>query len=132
MNNLPLPELSINGQESSPVTWQDAEQAIATYLLTHQYAEIWLRVGNTLALAMFVNGTSAWLMFLLNQDEECYHTSNPEFEGDAASTIDYYLSNGQHDIYPAAWAIGTDAAMLGMKHFFGTGRRSSGLSWVRD
>src|SRR5205823_1847555 len=69
------------------------------------YEEVWLRSPNGQSLCALVNGDRGWLMFLREDGDSGFSSRNPDYNGPPDAQIEYELNNGQHDFYPASWAL---------------------------
>jgi hypothetical protein len=70
-----------------------------------QYREIYEEAEGGSSLFALVNGDRGWLMFLRQSGDAGFSSRNPHYVGSPNATIDYVLSNGQRDEYPASWAV---------------------------
>lgn len=97
----------------------------------HPCSELWLATqeGGPF-LSMLVNGPSAWLMYQSGQDDPGCHTVNPAYRGPACLYLDFQLSNGQLDMYPATWTLPLEEAFAACTFFVLTqGKRSPAPCW---
>ncbi len=76
-----------------------------TTMADRPHQEIWLEAPDGQVLAALVNGERGWLMYLRHPGDTGFSSRNPHYAGPAAATVEYILSNGQRDTYPAAWAL---------------------------
>src|SRR5262245_27105727 len=70
-----------------------------------QYQEIWAKTPDGQAMCALVNGDRGWLMYLRRTGDAGFSSRSPNFTGPRDAVIEYVLSNGQRDQYPASWAI---------------------------
>jgi len=70
-----------------------------------QYLELWASAPAGESLCGLINGQVGWLMYLRESGDAGFSSRNQDYTGPAERVIDYYLDNGQHDRYPAAWAL---------------------------
>jgi hypothetical protein len=61
-----------------------------------------------------------------------FSSRNPRYEGPANAVIDYWLSNGQRDEYPASWAYSTNEVFSAMEWFAATKEVPGSLVWFND
>ena len=95
-----------------------------------QFLEIWLQGGERWpAICALVNNETAWLMFMRHEGDAGFSTTNPNYAGPKDAAIEYYLSNGQRDEYPASWNITTAEARRALKYFFEHRAMAPWLSW---
>jgi hypothetical protein len=83
-------------------------------------------------LHVLVNGEAAWLMFLRHEGDAGFSTRNPDCAGSEKDVIEFYLSNGQRDEYPASWNITTIEALRALEYFFTDSKRAPWLAWHED
>ena len=57
------------------------------------------------SMTALTNGEFGWLMYLREDGDAGFSSRNPDYRGEAAETMDFYLSNGQLDEYPLAWVL---------------------------
>ena len=69
------------------------------------FEELWVESPDGPSLSAFINGDRGWLMYLREPGDSGFHSRNPDYDGPADAQIEYRLSNGQHDLYPASWAL---------------------------
>jgi len=102
-------------------------------------------------ICALINEQHAWLMFLPEEGAAGFSTRNPShaanadaseegddeellgmFEDDDEETIEYLLSNGQVDEYPAAWDVGKVEALKALEYFFANQGMAPWLVWNED
>lgn len=94
--------------------------------------ELWYTGPNGQRLCALINGEVGWLMYLREPGDAGFSSRNPSYTGPADATIDYVLSNGQVDSYPASWAYPIDIVMQAIDHFRSEGLPASFISWHND
>ena len=120
----------LNAQELSLPTARDLRQCLEQ-VRQRQFSEVWLIAGvDGPSLTMLINGASAWLMYLQNQDDVGFHSLNPSYRGPAELRMEFQLSNGQMDEYPVAWTLALEDAFEACEYFVTTqGGRSPAITW---
>ena len=63
------------------------------------------------SLSALINGDFGWLMYQRGGDDPGFSSRNPNYAGEPDATIEYFLSNGQRDEYPASWALPTSEVL---------------------
>jgi len=122
-------ELNING-ESYEVASLGGLRYHLPKISERQFCEVWLYAESGWpAICALVNGSSAWLMFLREEGDSGFSTRNPNYAGPADAAIEYFLSNGQRDEYPAEWDITTPEALRALEHFLETQEMAPYLHW---
>jgi len=96
------------------------------------YAEVWVDHDPYPSLCVLVNGDSAWLMCLRYDGDAGFSSRNPAYDGDGDATIEYYLSNGQRDVYPAVWTYPTERALAAVEAFARDRRVPDWIDWFND
>lgn len=71
-------------------------------------------------------------MYLRENGDAGFSTRNPSYSGSPDALIDYYLDNGQHDQYPAAWALPVAEVQRAIEHFIIHSEPPSWLTWHND
>jgi hypothetical protein len=120
----------LNAQELSMPTARDLRQCLEQ-VRQRQFSEVWLIAGDDgPSLTMLINGASAWLMNLQNQDDVGFNSLNPSYHGPAELRMEFQLSNGQMDEYPVAWTLALEDAFDACEYFVTTqGGRSPAITW---
>jgi len=129
----PHAELTINGSVFDIRNLEDLEPVLSS-IGGSQFYEVWLSTpeGGP-SLCALINRESAWLMYLRHSEgDPGFSTRNPHYAGPPEAMIEFHLSNGQVDHYPAAWNITTEEALRAFKHFFNTLDRAPWLEWHHD
>lgn len=98
-----------------------------------QFSEVWMqRLSSWPAICALVNCESAWLMFLRFEGDSGLSTRNPKYSGANNAVIEYYLSNGQRDEYPASWNITTTEALRALEYFLTEEKMAPWLQWHEE
>jgi hypothetical protein len=98
-----------------------------------KFSEIWLQhTEGWPAISALINGDAAWLMFLRFEGDAGFSTRNPNYAGPPKAKIEYYLSNGQRDEYPASWNISTAEALRALEYFFEQEAMAPWLQWHEE
>lgn len=96
------------------------------------FLEIWIHHDPFPALCALVNGEHGWLMCLRYEGDAGFSSRNPRYAGPPDARIEYELSNGQRDTYPAAWAY-SRADVFGVLEYFARHRRvPDTIEWFND
>lgn len=92
-----------------------------------EHFEVWLNVKDGPALCMLRHADAALLMYLRHEgDSGCMSIGNPEAHG----TIQFGLSNGQVDEYPAARCLDIEDCYKALAYFFvNEGLRPDSIKW---
>jgi hypothetical protein len=96
------------------------------------FREIWENEPDGRALCALINGDLGWLMYLREEGDSGFSSRNPDYAGDEDATIEYRLSNGQVDEYPASWALPVAVVERALAHFRETGERAPFVTWHAD
>lgn len=98
-----------------------------------QFAEIWMQhAADSPSISALINGEAAWLMYLRFEGDAGFSTRNPNYAGPPKAKIEYYLSNGQRDEYPASWNITTNEAMRALEYYFLKEDKAPWLEWHEE
>jgi hypothetical protein len=98
-----------------------------------QFTEVWMQQRDSWpSICALINGEAAWLMFLRFEGDSGLSTRNPDYSGPPKAVIEYYLSNGQRDEYPASWNITTSEALRALEYFFGNEKMAPWLRWHEE
>jgi hypothetical protein len=97
-----------------------------------EYAEVWVEHDMFPSVCALIHGDRAWLMYLRYDGDAGFSSRNPAYEGSSDATIDYYLSNGQRDVYPAAWAYPTPQVLEAVSVFAKDRRMPESIVWFND
>ena len=126
-------ELTINGSAFEVRNLEDLKKVLSR-AAEGQFSEVWLcKPQGGPSLCALINGESAWLMYLRHSEgDPGFSTRNPNYAGLREAMIEFRLSNGQVDHYPAAWNITTQEALRALNHFFATLDRAPWLEWHDD
>jgi len=125
-------ELKINKVQYE-VSELDELQVRLPQIRRTQFSEVWLQhTDGWPALCALINGESAWLMFLRYEGDAGFSTRDPKYSGPPKAKIEYYLSNGQRDEYPASWNITTTEALRALEHFLEEETMAPWLTWQDD
>jgi Immunity protein Imm1 len=125
-------ELQIN-KVHYEVTELNELQVHLIHVCRRQFAEIWMQhAPESPTISALINGEAAWLMYLRFEGDAGFSTRNPNYSGPPKAKIEYYLSNGQRDEYPASWNITTNEAMRALEYFFLKEEMAPWLEWHEE
>jgi hypothetical protein len=96
------------------------------------FREVWEKKPDGRALCALNNGDVGWLMYLQEPGDTGWSSRNPAYDGPADAELEYYLSNGQRDVYPASWALPIAVVERALEHFRQTGERAPFVEWHSD
>jgi hypothetical protein len=96
------------------------------------FAEIWVMHGRFPALCALLNGDRGWLTCLRAEGDAGFSARNPGYSGSPTAEIEFMLSNGQVDRYPAARTYPRAEVLAAVRVFAETRRCPAGLSWFND
>jgi len=97
-----------------------------------EYVEIWVDHGDYPSLCALIHGDSGWLMYLRYNGDAGFSTRNLGYTGPKDAVIDYYLSNGQRDEYPASWALPKERLLEAVECFASRGESPEWITWFND
>jgi hypothetical protein len=97
-----------------------------------QFLELWVAAPPDRSLCALISGDVGWLMFLRAHGDPGFCTRNPDYSGSPDALIDYYLDNGQHDRYPAAWALPIAEVQRAIEYFITQAEPAPWLKWHND
>jgi hypothetical protein len=125
-------ELIINKVEYEVTGLDELRERLAQVRVT-QFSEVWINHNDGWpAICALVNGEAAWLMYLRYEGDAGFSTRNPQYAGPEKAVIEYHLSNGEQDEFPAAWNITTSAAFRALECFFEEAAMAPWLHWYDD
>jgi hypothetical protein len=96
------------------------------------YEEVWVDSPDGQSLCALINGDRGWLMYLREEGDSGFSSRNPDYTGPANAQIEYELSNGQHDFYPASWALPIAEVRRALEYFAQEHRQPPFVVWHED
>jgi ribosomal protein L7/L12 len=140
-------ELSVNDRRSRVASVAELRQELAPFA-SEQFREIWVSMDSGgPSLVALINTNIGWLMYLRHDDgDPGFSSRNPAynesdamqsglafdslFRGKHVPVIEYQLSNGQVDEYPASWALPEPDIIPALEYFVQhEGRRAPFVHW---
>lgn len=94
--------------------------------------EIWVETGDGQAMCALINDHVGWLMYLREEGDAGFSSRNPKYDGPPDAIIEYFLSNGQLDVYPAAWAIPIEDVERALEYFKKEKKAPAFITWHND
>lgn len=121
-----LATVSFNGVEEAISTVEALQAAIDRFDEQERF-ELWVSGSEGPSLCMLRNGEHAFLMYLRFPGDSGF-VSNGTAAAEGA--VEYRLSNGQLDEFPASWCIPVEQCYKALVHFFiNEGQRPEWLVW---
>jgi hypothetical protein len=99
---------------------------------SQQYREIWVESPDGQSTCALINADVGWIMYLRCKGDAGFSSRNRAYRGDESATIDYVLSNGQRDRYPAAWALQAATVERALDHFRQNEKPAPFVAWHND
>jgi hypothetical protein len=96
------------------------------------FREVWLESPDGKSLLALINGDVGWLMYLREAGDPGFSSRNPNYDGFEDEMVEYYLNNGQRDLYPRAWAYPTDVIERGLEYFRQHNAPPPFIEWYND
>lgn len=125
------PRLVVNRTETRIASAYQLRQALAMSA-REQFREIWLNTDEDgPSLCALINGQRGWLMYLRKAGDAGFSSRNAALD-DTGDMVEYYLSNGQRDVYPASWALPVDQLLKAMVYFVEHRTRAPFIDWHDD
>lgn len=81
------------------------------------HKEIWVNAPDGQAMCALTSGELGWLMYLRHPEDAGFSSRNPSYDGPLEAEIEYVLSNGQVDRYPASWALPIQEVETALAYF---------------
>ena len=97
-----------------------------------QHNQLWVDHPDGQTMCALINGDRGWLMYLRESGDAGFSSRNPDFQGSKSEMIDYVLSNGQQDSYPASWALPISVVNKALEYFEREGKPPPFVSWHND
>ncbi len=96
--------------------------------------ELWIvhEPGPAICALINVKQGMGWLMYLDATRDGSRSTRNPDYQGPGDGMLDYMLSNGQLDRYPASWTYEIRALQQALVEFAQSARLPECVAWVED
>jgi hypothetical protein len=96
------------------------------------FDEIWLEAPDGQSLCALINGDRGWLMYLRAPGDSGFSSRDPSYAGDPEARIEYRLSNGQRDWYPASWSLPVAEVRRALEYFASEQEQPSFIVWHAD
>jgi hypothetical protein len=100
--------------------------------MASDFDEVWLTAPDGQSLCALINGGWGWLMYLRQEGDAGFSSRNPSYDGDPKANVEYRLSNGQVDHYPASWALPVDQVRRALDYFEKEHRQPPFVTWHED
>jgi len=71
-------------------------------------------------------------MYLRYEGDAGFSSRNPQYKGPENAVLEYWLSNGQRDEYPASRVYSTDKVFEALEWFANTRKTPLSIAWVND
>jgi hypothetical protein len=97
-----------------------------------KYDEIWVETTDGQIMCALINDQLGWLMYLRESGDAGFSSRNPNYAGPPDATLDYFLSNGQRDEYPLAWALPISQIRQAIEYFRNEQKPPPFVAWHND
>jgi hypothetical protein len=123
--------LSINGYRARVTTFAELQRELESFA-GEAYREVWINVTDGPALCALFSGGTGWLMYIRESGDAGFSSRNLNYEGKANAVLEYRLGNGQHEFYPASWALPEALVIKALEHFVKCQQRAPFIQWNDD
>jgi Immunity protein Imm1 len=123
--------LSINGHRTRVATVVELQRELESFA-GEAFREVWIDVQDGPALCAVFNGSVGWLMYIREDGDAGFSSRNPDYQGTIDAVLEYRLSNGQRDVYPAGWALPETQIMKALEFFVEFRQQPSFIQWHDD
>jgi hypothetical protein len=120
--------LFINGYQTRLTTVVELNRELQSFA-NEAFREISINVKNGPALCALLNRGIGWLMYVTESADGGFSSRNPNYEGEVDAMLEYRLSNGQHDTYPASWALPENRVIEALEYFVKYQQRVPFIQW---
>src|SRR5262245_29343998 len=79
-----------------------------------------------------INVDLGWLVNLREEGDAGLSSGNLNYMGAVDAQIEYRLDNGQHDLYPASWALSVEEVRRAIEYFEHEHQRPPFVAWHED
>ena len=97
-----------------------------------KYDEIWIETDDGQSMCALINGDLGWLMYLREHGDAGFSSRNPRYDGPPDAMLDYFLSNGQCDEYPLAYALPIKEIRRALEYFKREQKAPPFITWHND
>jgi hypothetical protein len=97
-----------------------------------KYEEVWVETDGPQVMCALINDQLGWLMYLRESGDAGFSSRNPNYDGPPNAKLDYYLSNGQRDEYPLAWALPVAQIRQALEYFRIEQKPPPFIAWHND
>jgi hypothetical protein len=123
--------LSINGYQTRVANGRELQRELESFA-GEAFREVWIDVKDGPALCALFNGGIGWLMYMRESGDAGFSSRNLDYEGKADAVLEYRLGNGQHDFYPASWALPENWVIKALEYFVECRQRAPFIQWHDD
>ena len=127
--------LSVNGQDFVVDSVSDLRAHVATLRQAH-WSEADLseaddpgEEGTFFAVTMLTHDARALLFYFRYSGDPGFTSRDPAYAGPKDAMLDFRLSNGQIDEYPAYWTVPIEDALCALEYAFVHRARAPWVSW---
>ena len=96
------------------------------------FDEIWIESPDGQSLCALIHGDRGWLVYLRGPGDPGFSSRDASYAGDPEAMIEYRLSNGQHDWYPASWSLPLVEVRRALDYFAKEHRQPPFITWHQD
>jgi hypothetical protein len=123
--------LSINGYRTRVATVVELQSELESFA-GEAFREVWIDVQDGPALCVLFNGNVGWLMYVREAGDAGLSSRNPDYRGKTDAMLEYRLGNGQHDVYPAGWALSENRVIKALEFFVECRQQAPFIQWHDD
>jgi len=111
---------------------KEFEDKLANAPQAQRYIDISIDHNSFPSILTLINDEYGWMLFFRYDGDAGFHTINKNYDGNDFDVLEYYLSNGQLDEYPAKYALNRRTIVNCLKEFIVTGKAPEYIDWIND
>ncbi len=122
-------KLTVNNKVYN-LSGEDELRQLLDISFCHDFREIWMEGHGDSSLCVLTNKTRAFLMYLRYKGDCGFSSRNLNETNEEC--VDFKLSNGQTDSYPANRTVDKIQGLESLVVYFNTGERNINVDWEYD
>ena len=96
------------------------------------FEEIWCELPDGQAMHALINGDLGFLLYTREPGDPGFSSRNPDFAGQPDDRVEFYLNNGQRDLYPAEFVLSAATVRAAVQYLKQHAKPPTFVTWFND